>query len=336
MRQRSLGQQGLRSSAIGIGCMGMTGTYGSVDAAEAMRTMHAAIDHGVTMIDTAQAYGPFANETFVGKTLAGRRDEIVLATKIGYRFLVDGPGARAFTTNRVLDGSAAHTRSSVESSLQRLGTDRIDLLYIHRCDPDTPIEETIDAMADLVRAGKVRWIGLSEPSVETIRRAHVVHPLSVVQNEYSLWERTPETQTLSVLRELGIGFVGYCPLGRGFLTGSAKRAEQYAADDYRRLDPRFQGANFDRNVAIVTGIRALADARGVSAARLALAWLLHRGDGIVPIPGMEQRAFLEDNLAATEMSLSVAELDQLDRIAPVGAVAGDRWPAQWAVDLGTK
>jgi aryl-alcohol dehydrogenase-like predicted oxidoreductase len=333
MKRRKLGSAGLEVSAIGIGCMGMTGTYGPIDADEALRTVHEAIERGVTLFDTAETYGPFTNESFVGRALEGRRDRVVLATKIGYRY-PDGAGTgQGFTTEKVLDGSPARVMRAVEGSLARLRTDRIDLLYIHRVDPNTPIEETVGAMDRLVRDGKVRYIGLSEAAPDTIRRAHAVHPVSVLQSEYSLWERTPETTVFALLDELGIGFVPYCPLGRGFLSGSARRAEAYSEGDYRRLDPRFQGENFDRNMAIVARVRAIAQARGVSAARFALAWLLHRGEHIVPIPGTERREFLLDNLGATTLELSAAELAALEEAAPAGAVSGERWPAFWKKHL---
>ena len=314
---RALGRQGLKVSALGLGCMGMSQSYGEPDEQESVATLHRAIELGVTLFDTAEAYGPFTNEELVGRTLRGRRDQVVLATKFGFRF----EGRQILGT----DSRPEHIREVVEASLRRLRTDRIDLLYQHRVDPAVPIEDVVGAMADLVRAGKVRFLGLSEAGEATIRRAHAVHPISALQSEYSLWERNLETDIIPVLRELGIGLVPFSPLGRGFLTGTAKRAEEYPEGDYRRGDPRFQGANFDANMRAATVVREVAGRRNATAGQVALAWLLAKGEDVVPIPGTKRRRYLQENVGAVELRLTPAELAELDRTLVPDAVAGQRY-----------
>ncbi|HEU4526209.1 MAG TPA: aldo/keto reductase [Gemmatimonadales bacterium] len=314
---RRLGTQGLEVSALGLGCMGMSQSYGAPDDRESIATLHRALELGVTLFDTAEAYGPFSNEELLGRALAGRRDQVVLATKFGFRF----EGNQLTGT----DSRPAHIREVVEASLRRLRTDRIDLLYQHRVDPAVPVEDVVGAMADLVREGKVRFLGLSEAGEATIRRAHAVYPISALQSEYSLWERNLEGDILPQLRALGIGLVAFSPLGRGFLTGTARRAEDYAEGDYRRGDPRFQGANFDANMRAASVVQDLARARGATASQMALAWLLHKGDDIVPIPGTKRRRYLEENLAAADLALAPDELAVLDRALAPDAVAGPRY-----------
>ena len=328
MQQRNLG--GLTVSALGLGCMGMTGMagmpamYGATDEAEAIATVHRAVDLGVTFFDTAEVYGPYTNEELLGRALGHRRAGVKIATKFGFVF--EG-GARG------LDSSPAHLRRVCDASLMRLGTDHIDLFYQHRVDPAVPIEDTIGALADLVQEGKIGHIGLSEAGAETLRRAAAVAPIAALQSEYSLWEREVEIDILPVCRELGIGFVPFSPLGRGFLAGTAKRAEDYPADDYRRNDPRFQGANYDANIALLTAVRAVADAHSASAAQVALAWLLAQGDDIVPIPGSKRRATLEDSVGAADLVLSADDLATLAAAATVGGTAGPRYgnPAMLAM-----
>ncbi len=315
--KRKLGRQGLEVSAIGLGCMGMSQSYGAADEAESIATLHRALELGVTFFDTAEVYGPFRNEELLGRALAGRRDRAVIATKFGFR-IEDG-------TSVGLDSRPEHVREVVEASLRRLRTDRIDLLYQHRVDPAVPIEDVVGAMADLVRQGKVRYLGLSEAGARTLRRAHAVHPISALQSEYSLWERNLEAEIIPLLRELGIGLVPFAPLGRGFLTGAVRRAEEYPESDFRRRDPRFQGANFDANVRAAEAVRALAARKGATPGQLALAWLLHEGDDVVPIPGTKRRSYLEENVGAAAISLSPAELAELDAALPPGAVAGPRY-----------
>jgi aryl-alcohol dehydrogenase-like predicted oxidoreductase len=315
---RKLGAGGPAVSALGLGCMGMSQHYGEADEAESVATLHRALELGVTFLDTAEVYGPFRNEELIGRALAGRRDSVVLATKFGFRIEggVQRPG---------LDSRPEHVREAVEGSLRRLRTDRIDLLYQHRVDPGVPIEDVVGAMADLVRAGKVRFLGLSEAGTRTIRRAHAVHPIAALQSEYSLWERNIEAEILPLLRALGIGLVPFAPLGRGFLTGAVRRAEEYPEADFRRRDPRFQGANFDANVRAAEAVRRVAKRKGATPGQVALAWLLHQGEDVVPIPGTKRRSFLEENVAAAALALSPAEIAELDAALPPGAAAGDRY-----------
>ena len=320
MRQRRLGGQGLVVSSLGLGCMGMSEFYGALDDAESVATIHRALDLGITLLDTADVYGPHTNERLVGRAIAGRRDAIVLATKFG---IVRGPDPRS----RGVNGRPEYVRASCDASLQRLGVDHIDLYYQHRVDANVPIEETVGAMADLVGQGKVRYLGLSEAAPATIRRAHAVHPISALQTEYSLWSREPEAEILPMCHELGIGFVAYSPLGRGFLTGRFRRFEDLPPDDYRRTVPRFQGENFDKNLGLVKRVEEIAGEKGCTPAQLALAWLLARGEDIVPIPGTKQRRRLEENAAATNVTLTAAELRRIEAVAPQGVAAGERYPA---------
>ena len=315
--KRRLGRQGLEVSALGLGCMGMSQSYGAADEAESIATIHRALDLGVTFFDTAEVYGPFTNEDLVGRALAGRRHEVVIATKFGFR-IVEGKSAG-------VDSRPEHVREVAEASLRRLRTDFIDLLYQHRVDPAVPIEDVVGAMADLVREGKVRFLGLSEAGEETIRRAHAVHPISALQSEYSLWERNLEPRLIPLLSDLGIGLVPFSPLGRGFLAGTAKRGEQYPEDDFRRGDPRFAGQNFDANMRAAATVRELAKRKGATPAQVALAWLLHKGDGIVPIPGTKRRRYLEENVGAAALTLSPAEVSELDSALAPEKVAGPRY-----------
>jgi aryl-alcohol dehydrogenase-like predicted oxidoreductase len=317
---RALGRQGLTVSEIGLGCMGMSQSYGSDDERderESIATIHRAIALGVTFFDTAEAYGPYANEELVGRALHGHRDEVTIATKFGFRF----------DEGRIsgVDSRPERIRAAVEGSLQRLATDRIDLLYQHRVDPAVPIEDVVGAMAELVRAGKVRFLGLSEAGEDTIKRANAVHPISALQSEYSLWERNLEPRIIPLLRDLGIGLVPFAPLGRGFLTGTVKRAEEYSDDDFRRNDPRYQGENFDANMRAAADVRALAWRKGVTAGQIALAWLLHKGPDIVPIPGTKRRRYLEENVHATTVTLSADEMAELDSALSADKVAGPRY-----------
>ncbi len=320
MEKRSLGTQGLVCSALSLGCMGMSDFYSGRDDAESIATVHRAIELGVTMLDTADMYGPYTNEELVGKAIAGKRAGLIVATKFG---IVRDPNE---PMKRGISGKPEYVRHSCEGSLRRLGLDVIDLYYQHRVDPQTPIEETVGAMAELVRAGKVRYLGLSEAGPETIRRAHAVHPIAAVQTEYSLWSRDPEDEILGVCRELGIGFVPYSPLGRGFLTGKIRRFEDLEADDYRRQSPRFQGENFDRNIALVQRLEALAQQKGCTASQLALAWCLAQGDNIVPIFGAKRRTHLEENLRAAELQLTPADLAAINEVGVHTAVSGNRYP----------
>jgi aryl-alcohol dehydrogenase-like predicted oxidoreductase len=322
MARRKLGRQGLEVSAIGLGCMGMSQFYGTPDDAESRSTIWRALDLGVTFFDTAEAYGPYTNEELLGRTLAGRRDDVVIATKFGFRL----EGKRQVG----VDSRPEHVREAVEGSLRRLGTDRIDLLYQHRVDPAVPIEDTVGAMAELVRQGKVRYLGLSEAGEATIRRAHAVHPISALQSEYSLWERNLEPRILPLLRELGIGLVPFSPLGRGFLSGTARRGEEYPESDYRRTDPRFQGENYEANVRAAAAVRELAQRKGATPAQVALAWVLHRGEDVVPIPGTKRRSFLEENAAAVALKLGAEELAAVERAFPQGRAAGERYTPERA------
>jgi aryl-alcohol dehydrogenase-like predicted oxidoreductase len=326
MDQRQLGNQGLTVSELGLGCMGMSEFYGSGDEAESIATIQRALELGVSFIDTADMYGPFTNEKLVGRAIADRRDQVVLATKFGN---VRGPNGERLG----IRGDAEYVREACDASLERLGVDHIDLYYQHRVDPDTPIEETVGAMKELVEQGKVRYLGLSEAAPATIRRAHDVHPISALQTEYSLWTRDPEDEVLPTVRELGIGFVAYSPLGRGFLSGAIQSVDDLADDDFRRANPRFQGENFQRNLDLVERVKEVASEKDVTPSQLALAWLLHQGEDIVPIPGTKRRKYLEENAAAAEISLTDDELAGIDAAAPVGAAAGDRYPDMSPVNI---
>ena len=321
MQKRMLGRNGLEVSAIGLGCMGMSFAYGTPeerDERESIAAIHRALELGVTFFDTAEAYGPFRNEELLARALEGRRDRVVIATKFGFKF--DEKGA----LNGV-DSRPDHIREVVEASLRRLKTDRIDLLYQHRVDRTVPIEDVVGVMAEYVRAGKVRFLGLSEAGEQTIRRAHAVHPIAALQSEYSLWERNLEPRIIPLLRELGIGLVPFAPLGRGFLTGSARRADEYPEGDYRRGDPRYQAANFDANVRAAAAVRELAARRNVTPGQVALAWLLHKGSDVVPIPGSRQRAHVEENAGAASVALSAEEMSALDATLTPDQVSGPRY-----------
>ena len=318
MQTRILGTQGLTVSALGLGCMGMSQSYGTFDDTESVATIHRALELGVTLFDTAEVYGPFTNEELVGRALQGHRDQAIVATKFGWEIGSKGRGG--------LDSRPAHIRQVVEASLGRLRTDRIDLLYQHRVDPHVPIEDVVGTMADLVREGKVRFLGLSEAGAHTIRRAHAVHPISALQSEYSLWERNLEREILPLLRELGIGLVPFSPLGRGFLSGTARRAEEYPEGDYRRGDPRFQGANFDANLRAAAVVGEIGAEVGATPSQVAITWVLQQGDDLVPIPGTKRRRYLEENVAATELRLDVRQLERLGNLLP--AVAGARYNEQ--------
>lgn len=320
MHMRKLGPECLEVSALGLGCMGMSEFYGDRDEAEAVATIHRAIELGVTFLDTADMYGPFTNEMLVGKALEGRRDQVVLATKFAN---VRGENGEYLG----IRGDADYVRQACDASLKRLGVDHIDLYYQHRVDPETPIEETVGAMAELVKAGKVRYLGLSEAGPETIRRAHAVHPITALQTEYSLWSREPEEEILPTVRELGIGYVAYSPLGRGFLTGQIRSIDDLAEDDYRRHAPRFQGENFQKNLDLVQEIEAMAREKGCTPAQLALAWLLAQGEDIVPIPGTKKRARLEENVGALDVRIMAEDRARIDAILPPGAAAGARYAA---------
>ncbi|HET7310892.1 MAG TPA: aldo/keto reductase [Mycobacteriales bacterium] len=319
MHTRVLGSR-LNVSALGLGCMGMSEFYGTADEGEAVEVIHRALDLGCTFLDTADMYGPFTNEQLVGKAIAGRRDEVVLATKFGNERRADG--------SRVgVNGKPDYVRSACDASLQRLGVDVIDLYYQHRVDPTVPIEDTVGAMAELVEAGKVRFLGMSEAAPETLRRGHATHAITALQTEYSLWTRDPEDNgVLATCRELGIGFVAYSPLGRGFLTGQITSPDDLEEGDFRRHNPRFQGDNFQRNLDLVEKVREIATEKGCTPGQLALAWLLAQGEDIVPIPGTKRTRWLEENLAAVDVPMTEDDLRRIDEVAPVGATAGDRYP----------
>jgi aryl-alcohol dehydrogenase-like predicted oxidoreductase len=314
---RKLGNQGLEVSALGLGCMGMSQHYGVPDDRESVATVHRAIELGVTFFDTAEVYGPFVNEELLARALKGRRKQVIIATKFGFR--IDGKQISG------VDSRPEHIRQVTDASLRRLNTDHIDLLYQHRVDPDVPIEDVVGTMARLVEEGKVRFLGLSEAGESTIRRAHAVYPISALQSEYSLWERNLEENIIPLLRELGIGLVPFSPLGRGFLTGTAKRAEEYAEGDYRRGDPRFQGENFDANMRAAAVVREVARRKGATPGQVALAWLLHKGEDIAPIPGTKRRRYLEENVGAASLLLTPADIEELDRALAAEAVAGPRY-----------
>ncbi|HXX63185.1 MAG TPA: aldo/keto reductase [Bacteroidota bacterium] len=322
MITRTLGRGGLTVSALGLGCMGMSEFYAGRDDDESLATIDRALDRGITFLDTADVYGPYLNEELVARAIRGRRGRFVIATKFG---ILRDP---AHPERRGVSGSPAYVRSSCEGSLRRLGIEVIDLYYLHRVDPAIAIEETVGAMADLVKAGKVRFLGLSEASIQTLRRAHAVHPISALQSEYSLWSRDPEEGILECCRELGTGFVAYSPLGRGFLTGAIKKFDDLAEDDYRRTSPRFQGENFARNLELVRQVEQLAGKKGCTSSQLALAWVLARGSDVVPIPGTKRRSYLDENLGALDIVLSADEIAELDRVIPPGAARGMRYPEQ--------
>jgi aryl-alcohol dehydrogenase-like predicted oxidoreductase len=320
MRTRRLGRNGPQVSAIGLGCMGMSEFYGAGDEAESLATLDRALELGVTFWDTADMYGPFKNEELLGRAIRGRRDRVFLATKFG---IVRDEAKR---TIRGISGRPDYVRTACDGSLKRLGVDTIDLYYQHRVDPTVPIEDTVGAMSDLVRAGKVRHLGLSEAGAATIRRAQAVHPIAALQSEYSLWTRDPEGEVLATTRELGIAFVAYSPLGRGFLTGQIRSPDDFAPDDYRRMSPRFQGDNFRKNLDLVARVEAIARDKGCTPAELALAWVLAQGDDVIPIPGTKRRTYLEENLGALDVRLDPSDLARIDEVVPAGSAAGLRYP----------
>ena len=325
MQNRKLGSQGLEVSALGLGCMGMSDFYAGRDEAKSVATINHALDRGVTFLDTADMYGVGANEELVGRVVRSRREWVVVATKFGNVRGSDG-------SFQGINGRPEYVRQACDASLKRTGLDFIDLYYQHRVDPEVPIEETVGAMAELVQAGKVKYLGLSEAAPATIRRAHAVHPITALQTEYSLWTRDPEAEILPVCRELGIGFVPYSPLGRGFLTGQFKSPDDLPEDDYRRNSPRFQGEAFRRNLDLVREIEAMAEAKGCTPAQLALAWVLAQGDDIVPIPGTKRRKYLDDNLGALDVTLDEADLQRIDEVLPPGAASGERYPSMATID----
>jgi len=317
MKMRKLGRNGPEVSAVGLGCMGMSAFYGGADEAQSIAVIHRALDLGVTLFDTAEMYGPHTNEVLLGKALKDRRNEAFIATKFGINRQPDG--------SAITDGSPANVRRAVEGSLSRLGVDHIDLYYQHRIDPNTPIEETVGAMAELVKEGKVRFLGLSEAAPATLRRAHAEHPITALQTEYSLWSRDPEDELLGMVRELGIGFVPYSPLGRGFLSGEIKSIDDLASDDFRRTNPRFAGDHFQKNLDLAAAVGAIAADKGVTAAQLALAWVLAQGEDLVPIPGTRRIATLEQNAAAADIVLTPDDLARIEAVFPRGAAAGERY-----------
>ncbi len=325
METRTLGSEGLEVSAEGLGCMGMSEFYGGADEGEAIATIQRALELGVTFLDTADMYGPFTNERLVGRAIADRRERVVLATKFGNQRTEDGSFVR-------INGTPEYVREACDASLQRLGIDQIDLYYQHRVDSSVAIEETVGAMKELVDAGKVRYLGLSEASPETIRRAHAVHPISALQTEYSLWSRDPEDAILPTVRELGIGYVAYSPLGRGFLAGNLRSLDDLDDDDFRKQSPRFQGENFERNLELVDRVEEIAREKDVTPGQLALAWVLTQGDDIVPIPGTKRRSYLEENAAAAKIRLTDEELRRIDEAAPAGAAAGERYADMSSID----
>ena len=318
MEQRRIGGQGLVVSALGLGCMGMSQSYGPADERESVATIHRALDLGMTFLDTADVYGPFTNERLVGRAIAGRRDEVVLATKFGNQRRADGSWVR-------VNGEPAYVRQACDASLERLGVDHIDLYYQHRVDRTVPVEETWGVMAELVQAGKVRYLGISEAAPETVRRAQAVHPISAGQYEWSLFTRDLEDELLGTLRQLGIGVVAYSPLGRGFLSGRITSPDDFGEDDFRRGHPRFTGENFARNLELVERVRQLAAAKGVTPSQLAIAWVLSRGDDVVPIPGTKRRSYLEENVGALEVELTADDLAAIEEVTPRGSVAGERY-----------
>lgn len=325
MKKRTLGSEGLTVSALGLGCMGMSEFYGTPDENQAIKTLQRAVDRGLTFFDTADVYGPFTNEKLVGRVLAPHRHELTIATKFGN--VRDKAGG-----HHGVNGRPSYVKKACDASLQRLGVDHIDLYYLHRVDPEVPIEHTVGAMGRLVEAGKVRYIGLSEAAPETIHRAHEEHPVTALQTEYSLWSRDPEDEILPTCRDLGIGFVPCSPLGRGFLTGRFESPKDLPKGDWRRHNPRFQDENFKKNLALVEEVERLADAKNVTPAQLALAWVLHQGDDVVPIPGTTDPTHLDENIEALRVPLSQEELDRIDEIAPVGVAAGDRYPDMSSVN----
>ncbi|MEW6537938.1 MAG: aldo/keto reductase [Pseudomonadota bacterium] len=318
MKTRKLGANGPEVSAIGLGCMGMSAFYGGADEAQSISVIHRALDLGITLFDTAEMYGPHTNEVLVGKALKDRRDQALIATKFGINYNAD-------RTKLTTDGSPANVRRAIEGSLQRLGVDHVDLYYLHRVDPDTPIEDTVGAMAELVKEGKVRFLGLSEAAPDTLRKAHATHPITALQTEYSLWSREPEDELLAVVREMGIGFVPYSPLGRGFLSGDIKSIDDLDADDFRRTNPRFMGENFQKNLDLVEAVKAIASDKGITAAQLALAWVLAQGEDLIPIPGTRRITTLEQNAAAVDVVLTPEDLARIEAVFPKGAATGHRY-----------